>query len=73
MPHLQSLVISHFEQITHPNTHTHLGLVADEQVVLHGIGDIVDVELQGPTFRYPSEPESGPGGGATRLVLPDIQ
>lgn len=32
---------------------THLGLVADHDVVLHGVGDVVDVEFQVRPLRDP--------------------
>lgn len=52
---------------------THLRLVADEQVVLHGVGNVTDEELQGAALGDPGEPHARPCGGATRLVLPGLQ
>lgn len=39
---------------------TDLRLVANEQVVFHGVWDVTDVELQGATLRYAGEPDTRP-------------
>ena len=49
---------------------THLGLVADEDVVLHGVGDVVDGELQERPLGHVDEPHARPGGAAVLGVWP---
>lgn len=45
-------------------------LKADEEVVLHGVGDVVDGELQAAALWDLGKPSASPGGRAPRLVLP---
>lgn len=56
----------------HEPKHTDLCLIADKQLVLHGVGDVSDEELQGAALRYPGKSTARPRSGATRLVLPGL-
>lgn len=51
----------------------HLRLVANEQVVVHGVRDIVDVELQVLPLRHVDEAHARPGGAAIQRVGPGHQ
>lgn len=52
--------------------HTDLCLVANKQVIFHGVWYVTDDKLQGATLRNPGKPSARPGGGATGLMLPAL-
>lgn len=51
----------------------HLRLVANEQVVVHGVRDVVNVELQVRPLRHVDKAHARPGGAAVQRVGPGHQ
>lgn len=54
------------------NSHIYLRLIADEQIIFHGVGNVANTELQCSTFRYPGKPKTCPHSRSARLMLPDV-
>lgn len=54
------------------NTDTHLRLVADQQIILHGVRNVAEGELQGAALGDSGKAHICPRGMAARLVLPGL-
>lgn len=49
---------------------THLRLISDEDVILHGVRDVVHGELEEGSFRDIDQANTSPGGAAVKWVWP---